>query len=195
MALLKSTWLCITLPWFYFTLLESSLVASTLIYTGSTSLYLTPHNSTMDFTLLDSTLLYNRYTSLHLTLYISLPWLYLTLPWFYFTLPDSTLLYHGSTSFYLTLFYHGSTRLYLTLHCSTLALLHPTSLHIILPWLLPWLYFTSLGFTLFCCRSILQCTWLYITLLWLYLTLHNSTLLYYVYLSLHYSKLALLHTT
>ena len=62
-------------------------------------------------------------------------WLYITLPWLYFTLPDSTLLYHGSTSLYLTLLYHGSTSLYLTLHYSTIVQLPSTWLYIVLPWL------------------------------------------------------------
>ena len=78
MALLHSTSLYITLPWLYF-----SLLASTLLYHGSTSLYLTR-----------STLLYYGSTSLNLTL-----------PSPYFILLDSTLLYHGSTSFCFSLHY------------------------------------------------------------------------------------------
>jgi len=61
MALLHSTSLYITLKWLYFTLLDS-----TLIYHGSTSLSQTLHYST-----------------------IALPnstWLYITLPYFYFSL-------------------------------------------------------------------------------------------------------------
>ena len=42
MALLDSTWLYMTLPWLYFTLL-----CSTSLYHGSTWLYLTLHESTM----------------------------------------------------------------------------------------------------------------------------------------------------
>ena len=65
MALLHSTRLYINRPWINFTLLDS-----TYIYHGSTSLYSTLHNSSM--TLLHSTRLN------------------ITLPWFYFTLLDST---------------------------------------------------------------------------------------------------------
>ena len=71
MALLHSTRLFINLPWLYFTLLDS-----TLLYHGSTPLYLTIHNTTL--ALLHSTRLY------------------ITLPWLYFILLDFTLLYHGS---------------------------------------------------------------------------------------------------
>ena len=42
LALLHTTWLYITVPWLYFTLLDS-----TLLYIGSTSLYLTLHYSNM----------------------------------------------------------------------------------------------------------------------------------------------------
>ena len=70
-------------------------------------------------------------------------WLYITLPWLYFTPLDSTLLYHGSTSLYLTIYLstiallhsislytlvnHSSTSLCLTLHYSIMALLHSTN--------------------------------------------------------------------
>ena len=66
-ARLHSTRLYIRLPWLYFTLLDS-----TLLYNGSTSIYYTLYYSTM--ALLQS------------------PRLYITLPWLYFTLLDSTLL-------------------------------------------------------------------------------------------------------
>ena len=55
------------------------------------------------------TLDYSTMTLLHSSLlYITLPWFYFTLPfinqpWFYFTVLDSTALYNGSTSLYLTL--------------------------------------------------------------------------------------------
>ena len=122
MALLLSIRLSITLPWFYFTLLDSK-----SCYCGSTSLYYTLQHSTialLHFTLLYSmalrhtTLLYQGLASLYFTLHQSTMALldstsfYITLAWFYFTLLDSALLSHGSTS------------LYLTLHKSTTALLH-----------------------------------------------------------------------
>ena len=75
MAKLHSTWLYITLPWLYFTLLDSA-----SIYHCSTSLYYTLHYSTMAL--------------FHTT------WLYITLPCLYFTLLYCTSLYHGSTSLY-----------------------------------------------------------------------------------------------
>ena len=146
--------------------------------------------------------------------------LYTTLPLLFLTLPDSALLYHASTSFYLTV--HNSTMTLLHSPClhitlwfyftplySTLlyigSILHSTSLHIILPWL----YFilldstllyhgsTSLYFTLhYSTMALLHSTWLYITLQWLCLTLLDSTLLYYgstsLHFTLHYSTMALL---
>ena len=75
MDLHHSTRHYITLPWLYFTLLDS-----TLLHNESTSLYLTLHYSTM--ALLHST------------------GLYIPLPWINFTLLDSTLLHHVSTSLY-----------------------------------------------------------------------------------------------
>ena len=87
MAIFHSTFLYIDLPWLYFTLPNSTLHCltlhyptmvllhyihdSTLLYHGSTSLYITLHYSTM--ALLHSVLLY-----------ISLPWLHFTLPCFYY---------------------------------------------------------------------------------------------------------------
>jgi len=121
MALLRHTWLYITLPWFYFTLLDS-----TLLYQGYTSLYFTLHYSTL--AILKST------------------WVYITLPWFYFTLLDSTFPV-PSFNFTLldsTLLYQGSTSLYVILHYSTVVHLHSTGLYITLPWL----YFTLLDSTL-----------------------------------------------
>ena len=129
------------------------------------------------------------------------------------------------------LIYHGSTSLCLILHYSIMAALsHSTWVYIALPWL----YFTPLDFTL-CTMALLNSTWLYITLYygstslylilhhsslhstwvyialpWLYLTLLDSTLLYYgstwpyntlpwlytsFYLTLHCSTMALLHAT
>ena len=105
--------LYIILLWLYFTPLDS-----TLIYYGSTSMYLTLHYSTLAL--------------LHTTLF------HIILLWMYFTLLDSALLYIGSTSFYFTphnstmavlhstLFYYSSTSLYLNLYYSTEALLHST---------------------------------------------------------------------
>ena len=75
----------ITLPWIYFTLLDSTLPCP-----GS-SFCFTVHYSTKAL--------------LHATL------LYITLPWLYFILLDSKLLYHSYTSLYFTLLYHGSTSL------------------------------------------------------------------------------------
>ena len=131
MALLHSSWLYITLLWLYFSPLDS-----TLFYSGSTSLYLNLHHSTLGllhstspqiilpslyFTLLDLTLLYHG-SILYST------WLYITPPWLYFSLLDSTLLYHSSTSLYL-------------IHYSILALLHSTLLYITLALLhSAWLY-------------------------------------------------------
>ena len=100
------TWLHIILPWFCLTLLDSTLYGSTLLYITLPWLYLT---------LLDSTLLDLPYLYLIL-LYITLPWVYLTLHYFTMALHDSTLLYHGSTS------------LYFSLHYSTIPLLHSSLL-------------------------------------------------------------------
>ena len=82
MDVLDSTRIYITLPWLYFSLLDS-----TLLYHGSTSTYYTQHYSTM-------TIL--RFTRLYITLYTMA--LLHSVP-----LLDSTLLYHGSTSLYITL--------------------------------------------------------------------------------------------
>ena len=129
MALLHYIWLYITLPWLYFTLLDS-----TLHYHGSTSLYVTLRYTTMAlldstslyiivpwliFTLLDSPLLYHGSTSLYTSLYCILPWLYITL------LDVYTLHFNGSTSLY-TAFYHS---LYLDPHYSTIVLLRSTALY------------------------------------------------------------------
>ena len=109
-------------------------------------------------------------------------WLYITLQWIYFTPLDPRLLYHDSTS------------LYLTLHYSAMALLHSTCLYITLPWL----YFTLLDFTLlyigstslyltlhYSAMALIHSTWLYIILLCLYFTLPGSTLLYFSSTSLY----------
>ena len=117
-ALLHSLWLYTTVPLFCLFLLDS-----TLLYHRSTSFYLTLHYSTI--ILLDSIgstfLYYGPYLSIWL--YVTLPWLYsiyLTLHcspivlhlstwWLYITdsishvLLASTLLFHGSTSPYITL--------------------------------------------------------------------------------------------
>ena len=75
--MLHFTWLYITLPWLYSTKLDP-----TLLYHGSTPLYLTLHYSTV--ALLHST------------------WLFKTLSWLYSTLFDSTLFYRSSTPLSLT---------------------------------------------------------------------------------------------
>ena len=157
MALLHCTWLHNTLPWLYFTIVNSklhhigsttlhwslhnftmALLASTWLYITlhwlSTSLYFTPHNCSM--------------VLLHCTwFYITLHWLHaLHFIWLY-------LLYTGSTSLYLTLHllyftllnitlvYHGSMSLCLTLHYSTMAIFHST-------WLYITLYYGSTSFHL-----------------------------------------------
>ena len=109
-----STSLYITLPWLYFTILDSK-----WLYHGSTWLYLTLPDSTM--------------TLLHCTS------LYISLPWFYLPLLDSKLLYNALYSnwlcitFHLLYFiplyfhlYHCSTSPYLTVLPSTMAPLHST---------------------------------------------------------------------
>ena len=75
MAIRHSPSLYITLPYLYVFVLDS-----TLLYHGSTELYLTLKEFAK--ALLHSTRLY------------------ITLRWLYFTLRDSKLLYHGSTLFY-----------------------------------------------------------------------------------------------
>ena len=113
MVLLHYTSLIITLPWVYFSLLDS-----TLLCYGSTSLFLNLQYSPFD--LLHYTSLYN------------------TLPWVYFTPFDSTWLSIGSTSFYFTA--HNSTIallhsiwLFITVPCLYFTL--ATLLYIILPWI------------------------------------------------------------
>ena len=89
MALLHSSRLYITLPWLYFTLLDS-----TLLNHGSTSLYKTLHYSSM--AQLHFAYLYHGSTSLYSTLHKSTmallhsTSLYITLPWLYFNLLNST---------------------------------------------------------------------------------------------------------
>ena len=161
------TSLYLTLPWFYFTLL-----CSTSLYNGSTSLYLYTL-SLLSFIFLDS-----------IRHFI---WLYLLQTWLYSTLVDCTSLYHGSTSLYFT--QRGYMSLYSTLLHSTMALLDSTSFYSG--------YFYSTGSTmavldstwlLYSTKAALYYTWLYLTLPWLYFTLHtgtcNSTLLYHASSSL-----------
>ena len=109
MALLHSTFFYISLPWHYFTLhhptmallyssllywLYFTLLDSTLLYHGSTLLYIT-----LPWLYHDSTLPKDGSTSLYFSLHYSTmalldsTLLYITLPWLYLTLPDSTLLY------------------------------------------------------------------------------------------------------
>ena len=133
------------------TTLYLPLLDSTLVYHASTSPCLNLHYSTV--ALLHSTSLYNTLPWLYLTLLDSIhystmtllhsAWLYISLSWHYFTWLDSTLLYHCSTS------------LYLTIHYSTMAILHSPWLYITLPWLyftlyitLSWLHFALLDSTL-----------------------------------------------
>ena len=89
MALLHLIRLYITLPLLYFTLLDS-----TLLYHGSTLLYIiVPYGYTSFYLIL-----YNsKIAKLHSTR------LYIILPWLFFTLRDSTELYHGYTTLFLTL--------------------------------------------------------------------------------------------
>ena len=121
-----STSLYITIQWFYFTLLYITLHGSTSLY--STLLYM----ALLHFTLLYMALLHSTLIYITLLWFYFTPLYYIILPWFYFTLLSSTLLYHGSTSFYFAL------------HYSTIALLHSTLLYNTLPWL----YFTLLYSTL-----------------------------------------------
>ena len=142
MSLLHCTPVYFTLSWFYLSLLYQLrlyfiLLDSTLLFHGSSSLYLTQNHSTMG--LLHCTSLYftqRGYTSLYLTQPYTLSKFHFilldtTLPWVYIALFDCTSLYHGSTS------------LYISLLCSTMAPLHSTSLYTILPCL----YFTVLQST------------------------------------------------
>ena len=164
MALLQSTLLCITLPWFYLTPLYS-----TLLYQGSTSLYLILHDSTM--ALLYSTLLY------------------IILPWLYLILIDSAWLYHGSTSLYFILHYTNmallnstSLNIILPLLCSTLLdstlLYHNSSSHYLTLIILQWIYFTLRNSTHNSTMAPLHSTSLYINLTLLYFTLLDSILPY-----------------
>ena len=93
-------------------------------------------------------------------------WLYITLPWLHFSPLESTLLYYGSISLYVTL-------------------LHSTSLLTVLPWfyftlldsILVYIGSTSLYFSPHNsqCMALLYSTWFYITLHWLYITpLHSN---------------------
>jgi len=92
--------------------------------------------------------------------------------WLYVILP---LFYF--TPLHSTLLYHGSTSLYFILHYNTIAVLHSS-------------YST---------KALLQFTWLYIALPWLYFTLPDSMLLYHcstpLHFNLHYSIMALLHSS
>ena len=119
MAILYSTRLYIILPWVYFTLLDT-----TLLYLGSTSMYWILHYPTMAL----------PHSSRH---YITLPWLYYTL--YYTTMAPLplTILCHGSsylrhttlstsTLLHSTSIYHGVTWLYYTQHQSTMVLLDST---------------------------------------------------------------------
>ena len=161
--------LYITLQWFYFTLLYSTLFyhdstvpGSTILFHGFTSLYYSTglyiFLQWVCFTLLDSTAFYHGSTSLYLTLQYSFmdllhpTRLYIIPQWLYFTL-DSALLYLVSTSLYLTplqstIALLHSTWLYVLQ--STIALLHVTGLH-----------------AHYCAIALLYSTWLNITL-WSY---------------------------
>ena len=123
---------------------------------------------------------------------------HITLPRLYFTLLDSTLLYHNSTSHYLslitlpwiyfipldsTLLYSVSTSLYSTLHYSTIA----TSLYLTLRYttpalinslnmILPCLFFTLPYSTFFYNGSTSLYTSFYMTLPCIYFTLHFFTM-------------------
>ena len=168
MALLDSTFLYFTLPWLYFILFTVPWLYNNLL--DSTSLYCRR-------TLLHSTWQYFTMPLLHSTsLYITLPWLYFTQLdcSSYFPLLESTLFYHGSiylillgsvlichssTSPYLTLLYYAFPSLYF--HHSTEALAISLNLTLLLfnIALLPCGWFCVI---LFC---------LYLTLLWLQITL------------------------
>ena len=104
-------------------------------------------------------------------------WLYITLPWLQLNTHYCTMaLLHLLNS---TLLYHGSTSLYSTQHYSTMAVLHSIC------------YSTM---------PIINSTQLYIiNVPWFYFNLPDSTLFYHgstsLYLTLHYSITALLHST
>ena len=174
--------------------------------------------------------------------------LYIILPWLYFTPHHSTLLYHGSTSLYLTLHYSAMALLYaiwlwrMYLHVAELFWwwkrheiqpgFEPGSYEFWSDALTNWATAWSSGIaedsdgiylltqlnsqTLhYSTMDRLHCTWLYMTLHWLYFTAHTSTIalphstwLYCTvactipllhstscYLTLHYSTMALLHST
>ena len=129
---------------------------------------------------IDSTLLYVDFTSLFLTLHYSTK----AIPLHYSTL--AILHFLGST--YLTLHYPALTVPHSTWHYPTIALLHSTWLYISMALLnstLLWLYF-HLNLHYHC---LLQYTWSYIALYWIYFTL-ESTLLFIdstsLYLTLNY---------
>ena len=109
--------------------------------------------------------LLNSLHAIHSTL------LYITLPLLYLTLLDSTILCLLPCTIALL----HSTSLYLILHHPTMALLHSTWLYLILPWL----YFTILYSTFHGFTSV-------------YFFYHVSTSLY---LSLQYCIMALLHSS
>ena len=156
------TSLYLTLPWFYFTLL-----CSTSLYNGSTSLYLYTL-SLLSFIFLDS---------IHHFI-----WLYLLLAWLYCTLVDCTSLYHGSTSLYFT--QRGYTSLYSTLLHSTMALLDSTVATFTLQ-VLPWLWSTL--------HDYFTPPRLYFIIPDSTLLYHGSTLLYIpVHVTLPYSTMPLL---
>ena len=152
----SSTWLYVSLLCPHFTVLESTFLPllcftvldSTLLYYGSTSLHLTLHYFTLLYcasTSLHLTLHYSTMALLHATrLIIISTWLHITLLWLYVTPLVSTLLYPGSTSFhwlYISLLWpyftvlesHCSTSLYWTLHCEkfwvTLTIFRSPQLH------------------------------------------------------------------
>ena len=205
MPLLRSAW---TLHWLYFTVLNSTF--STMALLHSTSVYIILLRFYFTPLALDSTLLYLHSASLYFTLpshYFTLHystmallhstmalfhsiWLYITLLCLNFIALDSTLLFHGSISLYLTLLYstmaqHHSTWFYLTLYsCSTLyytwlcygSILHSTWLYITIQWLLFYQGSTSPYLSLhYSSMALLSSNWLYFILPWLYFTLVDST--------------------
>ena len=154
--------------------------------------------------LLDSTWLYCLLPKLYFTLPDSLSWLYFTLRdsigYSTIALVDSILLYHDSSAILdSTFIYLGSSSLYLTLLPSTMGLLWSTLLYHGSILHSTWLYHGSiLHSTWFYCLNstlaLLHSTWpillfhgfpsvyIYITLQWFYFTQLDSTLFYRVVL-------------
>ena len=139
-----------------------------------------------------------------LSTWIWLPFTLITLPWLYLTIHDSSSLFHGSISLYLTLFF-TLPWLYFTLLDSTLIYYGcPETLHLTLL-LLPWLYHgcssvLTLAHSTWLTMVPLNCTSLYFTIPRINLTLRlpflsTMTLLHskWLYMTLQWDYFNLLH--